>query len=111
MVQNESGQIIEIEEIIYSPQMKNGSGIFVVNLNFGHNIITIDALHAGTTFHSLGGVELIANEETIVSIARILIRCPANDGNEHLFHVVEHYPVYAGVIGSLSTYDPEESVF
>lgn len=111
MVQNESNQRTEVEQVINSPQLHNGTGIFAANLNFGLNIITISALHPGTIFHSIGIIPMIANGESIVSLARILITYPNEEGSEHLFHVVEYYPNYAGVIGSLSTYDPSESAF
>lgn len=101
----------EIEEVIHSPVLANGTGTFAVNLNYGINFVKIHALSPAVVLHSVGSITLLTNEGAITSVARILIHHPSEEYSPYLFHVVESYPVYAGVIGCVSTYDPSESMF
>lgn len=98
------------EQKIYSEKLGGGSAIFEPNLNYGINLVSIYALNPSAELHSNNTAVLYKGDETIELLGTILITLQGPGGIEtstHLFYITEDLSgPYAGVIGSLSPYDP-----
>lgn len=59
----------EIEQVLYSPQLANNIGTFMVDLNCGINIAKISALNPAITLYSVGNICLLTDVGPFVSVA------------------------------------------